>query len=129
LKLADFGFACKIDECDNTILGTPDFMSPEMLQNLGYSTPADYWAVGICIYQLLIGESAYPDLEPHELMHHIANTELEFCFPSHFSQCGRDFISGLLTRDPDKRLGRTNNPCREHPWFADMDWESLNNHT
>jgi len=125
LKLADFGISCTITGSPlYDISGTAPFMCPEMVDhNLpGYSFPADYWSLGICVYQLLTGKL------PESKYRYPATSNLNLEFPPTLSKNGKDFITDLLTRDPNKRLGGKTNPCRDHPWFAKMDWKALENH-
>lgn len=56
----------------------------------------------------------------------ILNGELKF--PSHVSPTAQDLLTGLLTRDPEKRLGSGSDgvaAIRRHAFFADLDWEKL----
>lgn len=58
LKLIDFGTAKKINNFTQTIIGTPHYISPEILLGKGYSLSCDYWSVGICMYEIFFG--SYP---------------------------------------------------------------------
>ena len=57
--LIDFGFACEMPKGEKTILkdwiGTPAYMSPEMLQKKNYTWKSDIWSFGVLIYELIYG--------------------------------------------------------------------------
>ena len=58
IKLIDFGFAkiLKPSERTFTLCGTPEYMAPEVMEKTnGYGIAADYWALGILIYEMLVG--------------------------------------------------------------------------
>jgi cGMP-dependent protein kinase len=55
LKLIDFGTAKKITDFTHTVIGTPHFMAPEVLNGKGYSFSSDYWSIGICIFFIFYG--------------------------------------------------------------------------
>jgi len=135
LKMTDFGLSCRIDKLQYCIAGASAYMCPEMVQEVdppGYSFPADFWSMGICLYFMCTAELPLPQqgsLVVEQESQYLATNHLELCFPSDFSQNGKDFISALLTRNPDDRIGGLSNPCKEHPWFSDMDWGSLENQT
>ena len=65
LKLADFGFA---KSCKNgrtyTLCGTPENLAPEVILNKGHGKPADWWALGTLIYEMIAGFNPYHDKDP-----------------------------------------------------------------
>ena len=61
LRLLDFGCARKIKFFTNTIVGTPNFISPEVLKGIDYSFTCDYWSVGVCCYLIYFGKLPFGD--------------------------------------------------------------------
>ena len=62
IKIGDFGLATKIDfdnERKTTICGTPNYIAPEILENVGHSYPVDIWSIGVIFYTLLIGKPPF----------------------------------------------------------------------
>ena len=56
IQLIDFGAAKNIDDRTNSIIGTPQYMAPEVILGDQYSFEVDYWSVGICLYEFVYGE-------------------------------------------------------------------------
>ena len=58
LKMIDFGTAKILTDYTSTVIGTPHYIPPEILQGKGYSLSCDFWSVGVCIYEIFYG--SYP---------------------------------------------------------------------
>lgn len=61
LTLIDFGVAKRVKAGDTTetVIGTPEYMPPEMIKELAYNKQVDWWALGILLYEMLIGISPF----------------------------------------------------------------------
>lgn len=135
LKLADFGTCMRMDEDglvrSNNVVGTPDYISPEVLQSHGkgiYGRECDWWSVGIFVYEMLVGETPfYADSllgTYNKIMYH----ENNLTFPPEviISKEAKSLIQGLLC-DRTKRLGRNNvNEIKNHPFFINDQWSFEN---
>jgi serine/threonine protein kinase len=63
IKMADFGFAKKIgNDRTFTICGTPDYQAPEVIMRRGTTRAADYWALGVLIFEMLVGDPPFKSL-------------------------------------------------------------------
>ena len=58
LKMIDFRTAKVLTNYTSTVIGTPHYIAPEILQGKGYYLSCDFWSVGICIYEIFYG--SYP---------------------------------------------------------------------
>ncbi|XP_042358929.1 rho-associated protein kinase 2-like isoform X2 [Plectropomus leopardus] len=132
LKLADFGTCMKMDStgmvhCD-TAVGTPDYISPEVLQSQGgdgyYGRECDWWSVGVFIYELLVGETPFYAESLVGTYGKIMNHKNSLVFPDdiEMSQNAKDLICAFLT-DRKVRLGRNGvDEIKCHPFFKNDQW-------
>jgi serine/threonine protein kinase len=129
LKVCDFGFAKHVGSGKTfTFCGTPDYQAPEIIKRVGHSYAADYWALGVLIYELLIGDAPFTpeDDDPRGTYKNILQGN--FKIPTWISNQAADIIAKLLTQTPGKRLGCGRNGIKEimsHPWFRGFDWTKL----
>lgn len=131
LKLADFGTCMRMDEDglvrSNNVVGTPDYISPEVLQSHGkgvYGRECDWWSVGIFVYEMLVGETPfYADSllgTYNKIMYHENN--LSFPPEVEISSDAKSLIQGLLC-DRTKRLGRNSvDEIKSHSFFINDQW-------
>lgn len=119
LKLADFGLAMEVKEPIFTVCGTPTYVAPEILSEIGYGLEVDMWAVGVITYILLCGFPPFrsPDRNQTELFEFIKAGEYEFLSPywDNISPYAKDLIEHLLVVDKKKRY--TAIETLSHPWI------------
>jgi serine/threonine protein kinase len=114
LKIADFGWSVHaLNSRRQTLCGTLDYLSPEMIEGQDHDHTVDIWALGILCYEFLTG------LPPFEAKGHRATyrriVTVQMKFPAHVSSGARDLVAKLLVKDPQKRLPLKQVPF--HPWI------------
>nr|XP_046148088.1 cGMP-dependent protein kinase 1-like isoform X3 [Oncorhynchus gorbuscha]XP_046148089.1 cGMP-dependent protein kinase 1-like isoform X3 [Oncorhynchus gorbuscha]XP_046148090.1 cGMP-dependent protein kinase 1-like isoform X3 [Oncorhynchus gorbuscha]XP_046148091.1 cGMP-dependent protein kinase 1-like isoform X3 [Oncorhynchus gorbuscha]XP_046148093.1 cGMP-dependent protein kinase 1-like isoform X3 [Oncorhynchus gorbuscha]XP_046148094.1 cGMP-dependent protein kinase 1-like isoform X3 [Oncorhynchu len=128
VKLVDFGFAKELVHGNKTysFCGTPEYMAPEIIQNQGHDFAADFWSLGILVYELLVGSPPFSSSEPAKIYPKILDGVLKF--PPYMGEGAKSLISKLCRPRPGQRLGNTKNgikDVRHHRWFSSMNWHKL----
>nr|QKY15304.1 cGMp-dependent protein kinase (PRKG) [Polytomella parva] len=130
IKVADFGFAKHIGgDKTFTICGTPDYQAPEVIMRRGTTKAADYWALGVLIFEMLVGDPPFKSLtgDPWDTFRRTLSGR--FYVPNFISDSAADLIFKLLQVNPDKRLGSDKltgaEDIKRHKWFSRVDWRAL----
>jgi len=130
LKLADFGVSKKLTNPaakTNTIVGTPEYVPPEIITQKGHGKEADWWSFGIFIFEMLVGLPPFYNKNQHTMLCQIIKDPLKFPSSLKISNEAKDLLNKLLEKSPDKRLGHEGDATaiKQHPWFADLDFDAL----
>ncbi|XP_011253248.1 rho-associated protein kinase 2 isoform X1 [Camponotus floridanus] len=132
LKLADFGTCMRMDADglvrSDTAVGTPDYISPEVLQSQGgegvYGRECDWWSVGVFLYEMLFGDTPFFADSLVGTYSKIMDHRNSLYFPQNveISHSAKNLICGFLT-DRTKRLGRNGvDEIKSHPFFKNDQW-------
>jgi serine/threonine protein kinase len=108
-------------------VGTPDYLAPEILLGTGHAETADWWSVGIILFELLTGIPPFNAEHPQTIFDNILNRKIPWPdVPEEMSYEAMDLIDKLLTEDPNQRLGAKGAAeVKRHPFFKDINWDTL----
>ncbi|NP_001084629.1 serine/threonine-protein kinase greatwall [Xenopus laevis] len=107
------------------ILGTPDYLAPELLLRKSHGPAVDWWALGVCLFEFLTGIPPFNDETPSQVFQNILNRDIPWPEEEEevLSVNAQSAIEILLTIDPTKRAGLKD--LKAHPLFHGMEWEEL----
>ncbi|XP_074844172.1 serine/threonine-protein kinase 17A [Carettochelys insculpta] len=123
IKIVDFGLSriLKSSEELREIMGTPEYVAPEILSYDPISTATDMWSIGVLAYVMLTGISPFLGDDKQETFLNIAQMNINYSKDDFdlVSESAVDFIKTLLVKNPEERA--TAEECLQHPWLAQSD--------
>uniref|UniRef100_I3JWD0 non-specific serine/threonine protein kinase n=1 Tax=Oreochromis niloticus TaxID=8128 RepID=I3JWD0_ORENI len=112
---------------DKQVCGTPEYIAPEVILRQGYGKPVDWWAMGIILYEFLVGCVPFFGDTPEQLFGQVVNDDIiwpdgEDALPAD----AQDLITRLLRQNPLERLGTGGaTEVKMHNFFLGLDWNGL----
>ncbi|KAM8716277.1 hypothetical protein ACLKA7_003201 [Drosophila subpalustris] len=134
VKLVDFGFAKKLQSGRKTwtFCGTPEYVAPEVILNRGHDISADYWSLGVLMFELLTGTPPFTGSDPMRTYNIILKGIDAIEFPRNITRNASNLIKKLCRDNPAERLGYQRGGISEiqkHKWFDGFYWWGLQNRT
>lgn len=130
VRLTDFGLSkegiSNSSSGANSFCGTPEYLAPEILNRLGHGRAVDWWSLGALLFEMLTGLPPFYCRDREKLFEKIRRGTLEY--PKYLSPCAQQILRGLLTKDPQRRLGSGPNDAddvKAQDFFADLNWDKL----
>eukprot|EP01128_Nolandella_sp_AFSM9_P004101 TRINITY_DN178_c5_g1_i1.p1 TRINITY_DN178_c5_g1~~TRINITY_DN178_c5_g1_i1.p1 ORF type:complete len:430 (-),score=117.61 TRINITY_DN178_c5_g1_i1:116-1405(-) len=135
LLLTDFGTCKLIDKEElksgrearrGSFVGTPEYMSPELVKDTKTCYASDLWALGCSIYQMICARPPFRGVTEYMTMKKVQEGLDVIVYPDPFPDIAKDLIERLLQMNPTDRLGSRNyNDLKTHPFFGDTPWSTL----
>ncbi|KAG5500497.1 hypothetical protein JKF63_03591 [Porcisia hertigi] len=139
--LTDFGLARRSFSRSRrrSFVGSPEYVAPEIIQGQVQTAAVDWWSFGVMLYEMLSGRTPFYARNNNTVYDNVLHKELELPVLAAddgtgavngvstfrgFSLEAASLLTGLLTRDPSKRL-QDANAIKRHPFFCGVDWEDL----
>ncbi|KAG6041621.1 hypothetical protein E4U41_003234 [Claviceps citrina] len=131
LLLTDFGLSKvsveKSEDSCNSILGTVEYMAPEVILGKKYGRAVDWWSFGALGYDLMTGNPPFRGQNHAKIQDNIVKQKL--VLPYFLSADAKDLLTRLLRKEPHKRLGscmpRDLQVLKKHRFFRKIDWVKL----
>ncbi|KAI3411759.1 Ribosomal protein S6 kinase alpha-1 [Globodera pallida] len=130
INLTDFGLSKEsLDEPGQvtySFCGTVEYMAPEVVNRRGHSVAADWWSLGVLMFEMLTGQLPFQGKNRHDTMNLILKAKLGM--PGFLSPEAQSLLRALFKRNPANRLGGTADGAsalRTHRFFASICWQRL----
>lgn len=126
-KVTDMGLAKVAQGKTYTLVGTPDYMAPEVINQVGHTKAVDWWMLGVLLYELLSGRAPF-DAESTPQVYELVKRGID---QVHFSaECqglAKQLVRSLCQQQPEARLSTPK--LRDHPFFSSgrdgFEWGAL----
>jgi len=123
VRLVDFGLAKCIEASgsSNSLVGTPEYVAPEVLLKKNYDFSVDFWNLGCVMFEMLIGRPPFLGKNLHEVLKNIVNKEIEL--NDDISNEVNEVLKVLLEKDPKKRVKAKD--LKKMAYFQGVDWDVM----
>ena len=128
IKLTDFGFVKRLKAWNRTytLCGTPEYIPPEIILNVGHGRAADWYTLGIFMYELLMGRPPFMHQDTYEVFKMTLREKIPF--PRDFPSDAKSLIRHLTEHDLSRRYGNLVNgssDVRAHRFFNKVDFAHI----
>eukprot|EP00930_Biecheleria_cincta_P010203 TRINITY_DN11219_c0_g1_i1.p1 TRINITY_DN11219_c0_g1~~TRINITY_DN11219_c0_g1_i1.p1 ORF type:complete len:880 (+),score=134.03 TRINITY_DN11219_c0_g1_i1:34-2640(+) len=127
-KLTDMSLAKIVYGHTFTTCGTPNYMSPEVISGVGHTQAADWWSLGILIFELMAGHAPFDAEQPMSTFSGVMRGINSITMPSVCDSAVESLIRDLLKSDSIDRLAMRPGGVQnilDHAWFASFDWAAM----
>ena len=108
----------------SAVIGTPDYIAPELLLHRPHTPAADWWSLGVVMYELMVGCAPFHDNTVADIFRNILNSDIEWPEePDSLSSAAKSAILSLLQFEPGDRAAR--DELKRHVFFKDVDWDNI----
>ncbi|PGH14654.1 AGC protein kinase [Polytolypa hystricis UAMH7299] len=123
------------EDHNRAFVGTPDYLAPETINGVGQDEMSDWWSLGCILFEFLYGYPPFNASTPDEVFENILNRRINW--PDEADELvtpeAKHLMNRLMTINPEQRLGANSDEkyphggaeVRAHPWFADINWDTL----
>ncbi|WVZ07566.1 hypothetical protein V8G54_020912 [Vigna mungo] len=128
VMLTDFGLAKQFEEStrSNSMCGTLEYMAPEIILGKGHDKAADWWSVGVLLFEMLTGKPPFCGGSRDKIQQKIVKDKIKL--PAFLSSEAHSLLKALLQKEATKRLGcgaRGVEEIKGHKWFKQINWRKL----
>mmetsp|Transcript_6648 Transcript_6648/g.20200 ORF Transcript_6648/g.20200 Transcript_6648/m.20200 type:complete len:387 (+) Transcript_6648:104-1264(+) len=128
LRILDMGSATVLrNGRKRTLVGSPEYLSPELIAGDGYLFDADLWAFGIFLYEVLVGRPPFAGESSRDVYERINQGDVDFPLQPPVDFTLQAFVKALLCRQLEHRLGffRGASEIKASAVLAPVDWDAL----
>lgn len=125
LVLTDFGLSkvgLNDDDLCTSLIGTPEYMAPEILQDVPYDYAVDFWSLGCVMFDMLTGSPPFTGNNNKKIYDKIVANKLKI--PFYLSQEAKNLLQRLLKKSPQKRLTNVDS-LKKDPFFRKISWKDI----
>ncbi|KAL0240806.1 hypothetical protein GEMRC1_006042 [Eukaryota sp. GEM-RC1] len=117
---------CKAKQRRFSVIGTPEYLAPEIIQGSGHDHLVDWWSLGVLCFELISGLPPFEGDSKEEIFENICNRNISWPDDVSFSTHAVSFVTSLMQLDTSKRLGYNGiSEIKAHPFLASIDWGTL----
>ena len=123
--LTDFGLSKEMfsdNSRPNSLVGTPEYLAPEILLKQEYGFECDWWSFGVLLYEMITGIPPFYSKDKDVLYDNILTKDVEW--KKYHTPVIKDLLTRLLTKDPRQRLASAE-AIMKHKFFAHIDWTRM----